>query len=1132
MAYTPLSNVEKRLVEKYGWVDNGDGTLSEPYQGRRYDHEAGESYSERMGLGEDYVAADFVSEPEPEPEPEPAPEPEPESESGSSTAGGPPVINPGGQSTSFNITDIYGGDATAGSSSVNNFIANRPENGLDGSTGVYTYFGNTFKIGETYNGLPANVAYSKMVQDWRMGNGFGVDSNSAWARYSAGIADGTITPPGQEPITVEVTENGLVAQERETPKTFVEFDRRVFGEDGNVIGTKDQDGNITYFQWYLDQLEDTSGNGGTGGGTVIGGNAGSNIGASNVWDEDKFPTTPTQNTSSFSGQNFVSVQPSTAVQTVPAGETAVVNPSAPQTAVQATVTPSYTPVTSPTTTQATTTTPGTTYTAGQTVPYSQDANTIQKSTATQTLSAIPDSTTYKTAYTGTSGAVPTDLVTTIPGSQQAMGTGYRKVKYYNRFYPAQTILITELNGIPTTAVPINFVKAPEAGQQQQQAQTSAARGGLMRMAQGGAVSENSPDVLLARRFLGFNGPSSQLQNFLSANPAAAARMGKYQQAMSSMSSRGFDEGGTTAIGSTGTGSTLYPEETLTGPTLQDFQGMQQGLVSSTMAPMQSPVDVIAPTASDFIPVDAGQTVATAPVAQAATVGTTSQAVTPVLPTVADGTVAKTATGVGNELDELSAQTGSLTDDSKAILSDGEVAQQTTSSVSDIDEAQGKSIDVVAPDKLEVKNNELIDVNNDITGQAVKAATFAEMVQHAEATPTKEATVQGQLEGLMQQFEGGNTPPWAAGAMRAAMASMAQRGLGASSMAGQAMIQAAMESALPIAQSDAATVAQFEFKNLSNRQERAMLAAQQRAAFIGQEFDQAFQARVFNATRFADVANMNFTAEQQIALENSRAANTMELANVSNSQAMVMAEAAALANLDMANLNNRQQAAVQNAQSFLQMDFANLNNQQQTAMFKAQQNIQSLFTDAAAENAMEQFNASSENQSNQFFANLSQQSSQFNASQQNAMEQFNINSTNAMRKFNSEIQQQRDLFNAQNGLVIAQANAQWRQNIATMNTAAQNESNMNYAKTINALTSTNLDQIWQRERDLMSYVYTSDQAALDRALQLVLSDKNAQIVREKLTIEKDTADTALGLRFLFGTSSIIESASDIVDDLTN
>jgi hypothetical protein len=61
----------------------------------------------------------------------------------------------------------------------------------------------------------------------------------------------------------------------------------------------------------------------------------------------------------------------------------------------------------------------------------------------------------------------------------------------------------------------------------------------------------------------------------------------------------------------------------------------------------------------------------------------------------------------------------------------------------------------------------------------------------------------------------------------------------------------------------------------------MLAAQQRATFIGQEFDQEFQARVQNSSRIADVANQNFTAEQQIALENSRVANTMNLQNLSN-----------------------------------------------------------------------------------------------------------------------------------------------------------------------------------------------------------------------------------------------------------
>jgi hypothetical protein len=84
--------------------------------------------------------------------------------------------------------------------------------------------------------------------------------------------------------------------------------------------------------------------------------------------------------------------------------------------------------------------------------------------------------------------------------------------------------------------------------------------------------------------------------------------------------------------------------------------------------------------------------------------------------------------------------------------------------------------------------------------------------------------------------------------------MAARGMGASSLAGQAIVQAAMESALPIAMADAQTVAKFESQNLSNRQQSAMLAAEQRARFMGQEFDQTFQMKVMNASKISDIAN--------------------------------------------------------------------------------------------------------------------------------------------------------------------------------------------------------------------------------------------------------------------------------------
>ena len=458
----------------------------------------------------------------------------------------------------------------------------------------------------------------------------------------------------------------------------------------------------------------------------------------------------------------------------------------------------------------------------------------------------------------------------------------------------------------------------------------------------------------------------------------------------------------------------------------------RNLLEQTMQPTQAPVSYVQPVAADFVPVDAGQATPIAPFAEAATVGTVQQADQQDTPTAAtvDFTPAYT---------KVAAETGALT-----------AAQGTVS-----DQAQ-----------------------------------FTEQIEAETATPTAKATVQGQLEGLMSQFEGGNTPAWAAGSMRTAMSTLAARGLGASSMAGQAVIQATMEAALPIAQMDAQVQAQFESQNLTNRQQRAMLSAQQRATFLGMEFDQAFQARVQNSARIGDIANMNFTAEQNIAMENSRAANTMSLSNLSNKQAMVMAEAAALSNLDMANLNNRQQAAVQNAQSFLQMDMANLNNDQQTAMFKSQQNVQALFTDQAAENAAEQFNATSENQTDQYFANLRSQTSQFNASQQNAMDQFNVNSVNALREFNSEIQQQRDLFNAQNGLLIAQSNAQWRQTVSTTNSAAQNESNMNLAKTINALTANNLDAFWQQERDVMSFAYASGESAADRIATVLVEEMKA------------------------------------------
>jgi hypothetical protein len=463
--------------------------------------------------------------------------------------------------------------------------------------------------------------------------------------------------------------------------------------------------------------------------------------------------------------------------------------------------------------------------------------------------------------------------------------------------------------------------------------------------------------------------------------------------------------------------------------------------------------------------------------------------------------ATAAPAVASALDATTAATGTVSPNANIVA-----AQQTASSVGSLDAAQGNATLIDNPVQRELQQGELISGAAD----AEKAAKFTEQIEAAQATPSQQATVQGQLAQLTANFDAKNPPAWAAGALRNATAQMAARGLGSSSLAGQALVQAAMESALPIAQADAATTAQFEAQNLSNRQQRAMLAAQQRADFIGMEFTQDFQARVQNAAKISDIANMNFTAEQQVQLENSRLTNTMNLQNLSNSQAMVMAEAAALAQLDTANLNNRQQAAVQNAQAFLQMDMANLSNRQQTSMFKAQQRIQSLFTDQAAENAARQFNATSENQVNQFFANLNSQVAQFNAAQSNAQAQFNAGQRNTVERFNAELNNQRDQFNATNQLAIAQNNAVWRREIATANTAAINRANELNATAVLDISKNAYDNLWTYYADTMEWAWTSAENELDRLNSMAIAQLSADAQKAAQdAASKTAAGSAIG-----------------------
>ena len=543
----------------------------------------------------------------------------------------------------------------------------------------------------------------------------------------------------------------------------------------------------------------------------------------------------------------------------------------------------------------------------------------------------------------------------------------------------------------------------------------------------------------------------------------------------------------------------------TNLTAEELTQAQRDLVAQTYAApggavAAAPVDYLDPNAyGTVIESTAGQATGTAPMVTEDQIAQIESATTADVP---ENTGASTY-DANQAYDDVAAATEGMT----GKTMDGptkEITGQTkdTSLIAGLDAATGESVDVTGAPTRELDTTE--GASELITGTGVDQSKVIAAFGEGEL---QAASVQDEMAELMKQFEGGNTPPWAAGAMRKAMATMAQRGLGASSMAGEAIIQAAMESALPIAQIDA-----------GNKQEMALFKGEMRANFLQLEFDQAFQTKIINAAKISEIANMNFNAEQQIALENSKAANTMELQNLTNKQALILAEAADLSQLDLASLSNLQQAQVQNAQNFLQIDMANLSNEQQTALLTQQSLINAIFSDQAATNAALQFNATSENQTTQFFANLAASVNQFNAAQMNAMKQFNADEVNSFLEFNANLQSQRELFNAANYLVVAQANAQWRQNLETINNAAANESNMDFAQTVNALTLKALDEIWQRERDIMDYSFTSSENAADRALSILLGDKKLESIREQIDSQEDQALGSLLTKIFFSSDA--------------
>jgi len=398
---------------------------------------------------------------------------------------------------------------------------------------------------------------------------------------------------------------------------------------------------------------------------------------------------------------------------------------------------------------------------------------------------------------------------------------------------------------------------------------------------------------------------------------------------------------------------------------------------------------------------------------------------------------------------------------------------------------------------------------------------------------QEALVSVQMETLMAGMEDGEIPAWARPALAKVESNLAMRGMSSSSIGRDALFNAIIQSAIPMAQSNAQAVQnatsqdkqiaadflaknagfkqqmdlanmsndqqmrlanlsalnqassenmnarqQTELANLNNRMQTNLLQGKIAADMGIAQLNVDQQRAVQNASMVANVDMTKFNAAQQVELTNSKFMQSMVATKFSADQQTAMQNATAMATMDMANLDKNAKLAVQNAQAFLQMDMTNLSNEQQANVMKAQNQQQVLLSDTAAKNASLQFGAANEQQTQQFMASLGVQ-----------VEQYNSSSNAAREQFNATAKDRAAAIDAGNELQAASLQAQLDTDVAKFNEQQDFQRDQWNASNAQAVEQSNVQ--WRRQANLV-----------DTAAQNSANQQNAQIAYN-LTSQEQT-----------------------------
>jgi hypothetical protein len=402
---------------------------------------------------------------------------------------------------------------------------------------------------------------------------------------------------------------------------------------------------------------------------------------------------------------------------------------------------------------------------------------------------------------------------------------------------------------------------------------------------------------------------------------------------------------------------------------------------------------------------------------------------------------------------------------------------------------GKARTVAAADMMAV----VADIPEDIaaaisqdpaTVQAQLDTGADPQVTAAVAALPEEALVSTQMESLLAGMEEGKTPAWALPAVSAIESQLARRGLQASSVGRDALFNAIIQSALPMAQSNSQALQARAQQNLSNEQQANLASAQNTMQVRMQNLANRQTAASQTAQMAQEIKVQQGSFDQQAAMLSAQQQQETRLTNAQMAQQRAQQESA-----------QRQQAAIANLNAASQMDLANL----QALNAAATNNL-----NADQQSRLQTYNAQVNKIMRQ--ADLTQDMTKANLSQSLQIEMQRVSEMNAAAKDTMTAEQTERLTNLQTFIDFRKTNASMAQQMDMANMSNEQQIELVNLQEKSATDAANFSADNQfRLQELTSVVARATrQAELNSRMEEVNLDSSLKVELSELSEKNTTA----------------------------